>query len=179
MSGKFETTATVAILRVAPPWARPTFEPAQRPVCPNGAARSAARADPRRHVGRRGLRCPQADELLHMLAMVARVAAPMGDATAVTTTLRPIKVLKEIIGSSSTRITRERRPEASPRGFARLSPDFQPPRKASALILPSRGVLPALPSHKATDVHPSASNRQPESSDCALHENRPQSRHLR
>jgi phage terminase large subunit-like protein len=108
------------ILSVAPSWARPTFEPAlRRLVWPNGAVAhlfSAEEPDRLRGPNLDGAwvdelcACPQADELWNMLAMAVRVAGPKGDAPqiVVTTTPRPIRVLKEIVGSSSTKVTRAR-----------------------------------------------------------------------
>ncbi len=108
------------ILSVAPPWARPTFEPAlRRLVWPNGAVAhlfSAEEPDRLRGPNLDGAwvdelcACPQADELWNMLAMAVRVAGPKGKAPAivVTTTPRPIKVLRDIVGSPSTRLTRAR-----------------------------------------------------------------------
>lgn len=114
------------ILSIAPPWARPTFEPALRRLkWPNGSIAylfSAEEPDRLRGPNLDGCwvdelaACPQASDLWDMLAMAVRVAGPKGDAPAivVTTTPRPIKILKDIIAAPSTKITKAKTLDNTP-----------------------------------------------------------------
>ncbi len=108
------------LLAIAPPWCRPTFSPATRTVSwPNGAvAHLFSAEEPDR------LRGPnldaawidelcsmeQAEAMMDMLSMALRLAGPMGDApqVVISTTPKPIPVLKTLMAAPTAAVTRAR-----------------------------------------------------------------------
>jgi phage terminase large subunit-like protein len=108
------------LLAVAPPWCRPTFEPAlRRVVWPNGGMAYLFSSEEPDRLRGPNLDAAWCDELCafeyvdttwDMLQMAVRVKGPQGHPPQiiVTTTPRPINVLRQIIASPSTRITKAR-----------------------------------------------------------------------
>ncbi|MGH7156015.1 MAG: terminase large subunit domain-containing protein, partial [Acetobacteraceae bacterium] len=108
------------IMACLPPWNRSSYEPStRRIVWPSGAQAhlfSAEEPDRLRGSNLDGCWCdeltsyPDAAAVWDMLSMALRISGPKGDAAqvVVTTTPRPLPVLKAIIAASSTVITRAR-----------------------------------------------------------------------
>ncbi len=114
------------ILATASPWCRPEFEPStRRLVWPNGAIGhlfSAEEPDRLRGPNLDGAWCDEltsyadAAAVWDMLSMALRLPGPKGDAPRVliSTTPKPIPLLKSIIAASSTVITRARTADNAP-----------------------------------------------------------------